>query len=87
MENQKELVKSFYNECLTVNSETNVSELLGKILSENFQSENAKESKSKAALIGQVQFFWKLIRMAKIVYCLLKRQYNSHGIGLMFFNK
>jgi len=61
MENFKELVKSFYTKCLTVNSETNVAEFMNNLLAENFQSVNAKETKVKAALIGQVQFFWKLI--------------------------
>ncbi|MFZ4462602.1 MAG: ester cyclase [Bacteroidales bacterium] len=61
MENVKEMVSTFYTKCLTVNSETNVEETMGKLLAENFQSVNAKETKGKAALIGQVQFFWKLI--------------------------
>jgi len=61
MENLKELVSSFYTKCLTVNPETDVAEFMGKLLSDNFKSQNAKEIKSKAALTGQVQFFWKLI--------------------------
>jgi len=61
MENLKELVSSFYTKCLTVNPNTDLIESMGKLLSDNFQSQNAKEIKSKAALTGQVQFFWKLI--------------------------
>lgn len=61
MENIKELVSSFYTKCLTVNAETNVAEFMGNLLADNFQSINAKETKVKAALIGQIQFFWKLI--------------------------
>ena len=61
MENYKELVNSFYTKCLTVNTETNLSEFMDNLLAEDFQSVNAKETKGKAALIGQVQFFWKLI--------------------------
>ena len=61
MENLKELVNSFYTKCLTVNPDKDVAEFMGKLLSDNFQSQNAKEVKGKAALTGQVQFFWKLI--------------------------
>ncbi len=61
MENLKELVSSFYTRCLTVNQDTDVAELMGKLLSDKFQSQNAKEIKSKAALTGQVQFFRQLI--------------------------
>jgi len=61
MENIKELVKTFYTKCLTVNAESNFAEIMGALLADNFQSINAKETKNKAALIGQVGFFWKLI--------------------------
>jgi len=61
MENLKELVKSFYTKCLTVNAETNLAETMEKLLATDFQSVNAKETKGKTALIGQIQFFWKLI--------------------------
>lgn len=61
MENIKELVKTLYTKCLTVNNETNVPELMGSLLADNFQSINAKEIKSKEIFIGQVQFFWKLM--------------------------
>lgn len=61
MENLKEIVKSFYIRCLTVNSETNLAETMDNLLADNFQSINAKETKDKATLIGQIQYFWKLI--------------------------
>ncbi|MEI7595682.1 MAG: ester cyclase [Bacteroidota bacterium] len=67
MENLKELVKTFYTECLTVNTKGNIAEVMGDLLADNFQSINAKETKSKAALIGQVGFFWKLIPNLKWV--------------------
>jgi len=57
----KEIVQPFYTQCLTVNPDTNVGELMGKILADNFQSFGSVDSKGKAQLIGQVQFFWKLI--------------------------
>jgi adenine C2-methylase RlmN of 23S rRNA A2503 and tRNA A37 len=61
MENLKEIVAPFYTKCLTVNAETNVAEKMGQILADNFQSKGAADVKSKEQLIGQIQFFWKLI--------------------------
>ena len=61
MENLKDLVKTFYTKCLTVKAESNITEIMDKLLADNFQSINAKETKSKAALMGQIGFFWKLI--------------------------
>src|SRR5690242_7511542 len=34
---------------------------MNRVLDDNFQSINSAETKAKAQLIGQVQFFWKLI--------------------------
>lgn len=61
MEGIKSIVSKFYTNCLTVNSETNLSEEMDKLFADNFQSINAKETKGKAVLIGQIQYFWKLI--------------------------
>ncbi|NVO01539.1 MAG: ester cyclase [Bacteroidetes bacterium] len=61
MENLKEIVKSFYTECLTVNYRINTSEFLSKLLSDDFQSINAKEIKDKATLTAQIGGFWKLM--------------------------
>lgn len=61
MQTLKELVKTFYTDCLTVNSRTDVAATMNRLLADQFQSINAGESKGKAQLIGQVQFFWKLI--------------------------
>ncbi len=61
MENLKEIVTPFYTQCLTVNAETNVAEKMGQILADNFQSKGAADVKSKEQLIGQIQFFWKLV--------------------------
>ncbi|MBM4056184.1 MAG: ester cyclase [Planctomycetes bacterium] len=61
MDTLKKLVASFYNDCLTVNETTNTNEVLEKLLSDNFQSINAKETKGKAQLIGQIAGFWKLM--------------------------
>lgn len=61
MQNVKDLVKVFYTDCLTVNPRADVAAVMGKLLAEDFQSINAKETKNKSTLIGQIQFFWKLI--------------------------
>ena len=61
MENLKEIVTPFYTQCLTVNANTNVAERMGQILADSFQSKGAVDVKSKEQLIGQIQFFWKLI--------------------------
>lgn len=61
MSELKEIVQPFYTQCLTVNAETNVAEKMGQILADNFQSKGSTEAKSKAQLIGQIQFFWQLI--------------------------
>jgi predicted ester cyclase len=61
MDTFKKLVATFYNDCLTVNEITNTNEVLEKLLADDFQSINAKESKGKSQLIGQVAGFWKLM--------------------------
>lgn len=57
----KALVARFYAEALTANDTTDPATALGELLADDFRSINAKETKGKAALTGQVQFFWKLI--------------------------
>jgi len=61
MDTLKKIVATFYNDCLTVNDKTNTSEVLEKLLADDFQSINAKETKGKAQLIGQVAGFWKMM--------------------------
>jgi predicted ester cyclase len=61
MDNLKHVVTPFYTQCLTVNPDTNVAEAMGKILADGFQSKGSTDAKSKEQLIGQIQFFWKLI--------------------------
>ena len=61
MDTFKKLVATFYNDCLTVNEKTNTNEVLEKLLADDFQSINAKETKGKAQFIGQVAGFWKLM--------------------------
>jgi predicted ester cyclase len=62
--NSKELeaiVLRFYEKALTVNGETTSTAVLDEILAEGFQSINSQEVKTKAALMKQVELFWKLI--------------------------
>lgn len=61
MDTFKKIVATFYNDCLTVNDKTNINEVLENLLADDFQSINAKETKGKAQLIGQVASFWKLM--------------------------
>jgi predicted ester cyclase len=55
------IVAPFYTQALTVNTQTSSTDVLNRILADNFQSLNGQETKSKAVLIKQVEFFWKLI--------------------------
>lgn len=59
--NLKEIVKPFYTDCLTVNTRADVVTIMNRLLADDFQSINSAETKGKAQLIGQVQFFWKLM--------------------------
>ena len=61
MENLTEVVKPFYTDCLTVNKHADVAKTMNRLLADDFQSINSSETKSKAQLIGQIQFFWKLV--------------------------
>ncbi len=61
MSNAKEMVRPFYTDCLTVNSHADLAATLGRLLADDFQSLSSSETKSKAQLTGQIQFFWKLI--------------------------
>jgi steroid delta-isomerase-like uncharacterized protein len=63
MSDVKEIVRPFYTRCLTVNPTTNVAETMGKLLADNFVSMGSvdADAKSKAQLIGQIQFFWNLV--------------------------
>lgn len=57
----KAIVQPFYTECLTVNQHADVVGVMSRVLADDFQSFGSVDSKGKAQLIGQVQFFWKLI--------------------------
>jgi steroid delta-isomerase-like uncharacterized protein len=61
MNHLKEIVLPFYTQCLTVNTRTDVTMTMDQLLASDFKSINAAEIKTKAQLIGQIQFFWKLV--------------------------
>lgn len=56
-----EVVTQFYAKALTVNAETTPTEVLGRVLADDFVSVNGQGSKPKAVLTQQVEGFWKLI--------------------------
>lgn len=61
MDNLKEIVRSFYTDCLTVGGNADVAAIMNRLLADDFQSISSAETKGKAQLIGQIQFFRKLI--------------------------
>jgi len=63
MDDLKPLVRTFYDSCLTVSTRPggDPARVMGELLADDFQSINVAETKGKPQLIGQVQFFWKLI--------------------------
>ena len=61
MHDPKDVVVPLYRDCFTVNRNTDVAAAMGKLLAEDFQSFGSVEIKTKAQLIGQIQFFWQLV--------------------------
>lgn len=57
----KKAIEAFYTKALTVNTETTPIEVLTPVMAENYQSSSSTGSKSAKELMGQLQFFWKLI--------------------------
>jgi predicted ester cyclase len=60
-EDAQAIVAPFYRHALTVNAETTSTAVLEKILADGFESVNGQETKTKAVLVKQVEYFWKLI--------------------------
>lgn len=61
MSKLKDVVRPFYDDCLTVNTRVDAPAIMSKLLADDFQSINVGATKNKQQLIGQVQGFWKLI--------------------------
>jgi len=55
------IVTEFYTKALTVNGDTTPTAVLDRVLAEDFESVNGKESKPKTVLTRQIEGFWKLI--------------------------
>ncbi|MBX2820142.1 MAG: nuclear transport factor 2 family protein [Rhodothermaceae bacterium] len=54
-------IMAFYEKALTVNSETRPTEVLSPVLAEGYTSSSSTDSKGAEQLMGQLEFFWKLI--------------------------
>lgn len=57
----KEIISAFYNKALTVNTETRPTAVLSPLFAEGYKSYSSSDFKTPEMLIGQVEFFWKLI--------------------------
>ena len=61
MDKNRDAVTAFYKKALTVNTETTPTAVLTEVLADDFLSSGSVDSKGKPSLIGQDEFFWKLI--------------------------
>ena len=61
MQSLKEIVRPFYTQCLTVQPGGDPAAVMARLLADGFLSHGSADQKPKAALIGQIQFFWKLV--------------------------
>jgi len=57
----KEAVMAFYNKALTVNNETRPTQALSGMFAEGYLSSSSVDSKGPEKLMGQLEFFWKII--------------------------
>ncbi len=57
----KEAINAFYNKALTVNSQTRPTTVLTPLFAEGYKSSSSVDSKGAENLMGQVEFFWKII--------------------------
>ena len=57
----KEAINAFYNKALTVNSIATPKEVLTPILADGYKSTGSAGSKNAEQLIGQLEFFWKVV--------------------------
>ncbi len=56
-----EAISAFYEKALTVNDSTRPTAVLTPLLAEGYKSYGSVESKNAEQLMGQLEFFWKLI--------------------------
>jgi steroid delta-isomerase-like uncharacterized protein len=61
MNNLEEIVRPLYTDAFSVKQGGDAAAVMNRVLADDFQSIGSAGSKSKAQLIGQIQFFWKLV--------------------------
>lgn len=57
----KEAIAAFYNKALTVNNDTKPTKVLSPLFAEGYKSSSSVDSKGAEQLMGQVEFFWRII--------------------------
>lgn len=57
----KEAIQAFYGKALSVNSETRPTAVLTPLLAEGYKSTSSIDAKGAEQLMGQLEFFWKII--------------------------
>lgn len=57
----KEAIKAFYGKALSVNGETRPTAVLTSLLADGYISAGSVATKSAEQLMGQLEFFWKII--------------------------
>ena len=61
VEDFKELVRPLYTDGFSVKRNADPSVVMNRLLGDNFQSVGSLDTKGKDELIGQIQFFWRLV--------------------------
>src|SRR5262249_49754579 len=51
--------KTFYTDCLTVNTHADLAAIMNRLLADDFQSLGSADSKGKQKLTSQIQVFWQ----------------------------
>lgn len=57
----RDAIMAFYNKALTVNTETRPTQVLTPLVADGYKSSSSVDSKGADQLMGQLEFFWKLI--------------------------
>ena len=57
----KEAINAFYNRALTVNNLTRPTAVLTPLMASGYQSSSSEDAKNAEQLMGQLEYFWKLV--------------------------
>lgn len=57
----KEAINAFYNKALTVNNQTRPTAVLTPLMAPGYKSSSSVDGKNAEQLMGQLEFFWKII--------------------------